>query len=520
MDKKKLITICSIIVIIIGIVIALLIGNKKTITYKISFKTDGGSSVESQTVIEGEKAIKPVDPIKEGYEFVEWMNQDKTYDFDNEVTSNLTLIAKWNKIEGKLETFVVKFDTDGGTAISNQIVTKGNKVQKPMDPVKKGYIFKEWILNNKTYDFTTIIDADIELKAKWEEEQEQKHTVTFKDGNTIIKTVTLEENKTVEKPKNPTKSGYKFVKWQLEGKDYNFSTRVTKNITLKAVWEKIVTYTVKFDTAGGSSISSKTVEENKTVAKPTNPTKSGYVFVKWQLEGKDYNFSTRVTKNITLKAVWEKIVTYTVKFDTAGGSSISSKTVEENKTVAKPTNPTKSGYVFVKWQLEGKDYNFSTKVTKNITLKAVWRELKKYTVTFKDGDKTISTKTVNEGTKVTKPTNPTKTGYTFSGWLLNGKSYDFSKTVTGNITLTASWKQKSYTVTVTLVDSETNPARKLVVKQGTTVINDAKAIKTTDGVVLDNSAPFTINTTVVNKLGSSVKVVLKDGTEVTATLIK
>ena len=452
MDKKKLITICSIIVIIIGIVIALLIGNKKTITYKISFKTDGGSSVESQTVIEGEKAIKPVDPIKEGYEFVEWMNQDKTYDFDNEVTSNLTLIAKWNKIEGKLETFVVKFDTDGGTAISNQIVTKGNKVQKPMDPVKKGYIFKEWILNNKTYDFTTIIDADIELKAKWEEEQEQKHTVTFKDGNTIIKTVTLEENKTVEKPKNPTKSGYKFVKWQLEGKDYNFSTRVTKNITLKAVWEKIVTYTVKFDTAGGSSISSKTVEENKTVAKPTNPTKSGYVFVKWQLEGKDYNFSTKVTKNITLKAVW--------------------------------------------------------------------RELKKYTVTFKDGDKTISTKTVNEGTKVTKPTNPTKTGYTFSGWLLNGKSYDFSKTVTGNITLTASWKQKSYTVTVTLVDSETNPARKLVVKQGTTVINDAKAIKTTDGVVLDNSAPFTINTTVVNKLGSSVKVVLKDGTEVTATLIK
>ena len=66
--------------------------------------------------------------------------------------------------------------------------------------------------------------------------------------------------------------------------------------------------------------------------------------------------------------------TYTVTFDTDGGSSITSKTVSEGKTISKPADPTKEGFIFVSWQLNGKDYNFSSSITSNITLKAVWRE--------------------------------------------------------------------------------------------------------------------------------------------------
>lgn len=64
-------------------------------------------------------------------------------------------------------------------------------------------------------------------------------------------------------------------------------------------------------------------------------------------------------------------------------------------------------------------------------------------VTFKDGETTLSTQEVSSGNKVTKPTDPTKAGYTFVKWQLDGSDYDFSSAVTGNITLNAVWAYKS-----------------------------------------------------------------------------
>lgn len=70
-------------------------------------------------------------------------------------------------------------------------------------------------------------------------------------------------------------------------------------------------YTITFDTDGGTSIENQTIEEGKTVTKPINPSKKGYTFVKWILDGKDYTFTEKVTSNITLKAVWQENITYT-----------------------------------------------------------------------------------------------------------------------------------------------------------------------------------------------------------------
>lgn len=64
-------------------------------------------------------------------------------------------------------------------------------------------------------------------------------------------------------------------------------------------------------------------------------------------------------------------------------------------------------------------------------------------VTFKDGETTLSTQEVSNGGKATQPTNPTKAGYTFVKWQLDGSDYDFSSAVTGNITLNAVWAYKS-----------------------------------------------------------------------------
>lgn len=63
-------------------------------------------------------------------------------------------------------------------------------------------------------------------------------------------------------------------------------------------------YTVTFNTDGGSTIAPIQVIDGSPVARPADPTKSGYTFVKWQLAGSDYNFSSAVYSNITLNAVW------------------------------------------------------------------------------------------------------------------------------------------------------------------------------------------------------------------------
>lgn len=74
-------------------------------------------------------------------------------------------------------------------------------------------------------------------------------------------------------------------------------------------------------------------------------------------------------------------------------------------------------------------------------------------VTFKDGENTLSTQEVSSGNKATKPADPTKAGYTFVKWQLNGSDYNFSSAVNSNITLNAVWAYKSIE-SVSLNESE------------------------------------------------------------------
>ena len=222
----------------------------------------------------------------------------------------------------KKEEFTVTFDSNGGSSVTSQTVLKDDLVTKPTDPTKEGYIFDNWLLNDEPYDFSRPVTQNITLKASWiEEASVVSYKVSF-DVDGSINIVSVIEGKTVTRPSEPTKDGYKFIGWYNDDKLFDFKTSIYSDITLVAKWEKIdqvsevTKYTVKFDSNGGSSVASQTVNEGNTVSKPTNPTRSGYKFVSWQLNGKDYNFSSKVTKNITLTAKWEKIPdTYTIKFE-------------------------------------------------------------------------------------------------------------------------------------------------------------------------------------------------------------
>ena len=86
--------------------------------------------------------------------------------------------------------------------------------------------------------------------------------------------------------------------------------------------------TVTFDTDGGLPATwSQEVNEGSEVARPTDPTKSGYTFAGWYSDEactRAYDFGTKIYQDTTIYAKWTRnIVNYTVKFDTDGGGTIS-----------------------------------------------------------------------------------------------------------------------------------------------------------------------------------------------------
>ncbi|MCR5781570.1 MAG: InlB B-repeat-containing protein [Clostridia bacterium] len=137
-------------------------------------------------------------------------------------------------------------------------------------------------------------------------------TVTFDtDGGTPVpEQQVLDAGQTATRPpQNPTKTGYTFNYWTLNGEEYDFSTPVTQDITLVAKWTP-KTYKVYFNAMGGSPTPpTQTVPYLGTATEPlTAPTKPGYTFNCWKLDGVNYDFSTPVTKSITLIATWTPII--------------------------------------------------------------------------------------------------------------------------------------------------------------------------------------------------------------------
>ncbi len=67
--------------------------------YTITFDSLGGSQVNSSKIRKSELLTKPEDPIKDGYKFIAWYYNNQEYDFKKPVEDNITLKAKWEKIE-------------------------------------------------------------------------------------------------------------------------------------------------------------------------------------------------------------------------------------------------------------------------------------------------------------------------------------------------------------------------------------------------------------------------------------
>ncbi len=196
--------------------------------------------------------------------------------------------------------------------------------------------------------------------------------VTYKDGDSEYAKQVLPSGTLATRPDAPAATpGYTFGGWnKTDGTAWDYaSDKVTDNITLYAKWAAN-TYTITFDTAGGSEIAPITQEYGTVITAPEAPTREGYTFIGWDKEIP----TTMPAENMTVTAQWE-INQYTITFDTAGGSEIAPITQDYGTAITAPADPTREGYTFMGWDKEIP----TTMPAKNITITAKWKDIEKPT---------------------------------------------------------------------------------------------------------------------------------------------
>ena len=226
---------------------------------------------------------------------------------------------------------------------------------------------------------------------------------------------------------------------KLSGQPMNTGTVINDKTNIPNPNGTPVTVTYDYGERGGI-YAKQIVQTGEKAVKPDDPKVNGLTFGGWYtdedcIDGNEYNFTAPVTKGMTLTAKWTAN-SYTITFDTNGGSAVAPITQDYGTTIKAPAAPTKTGYTFMGWNPALP----AAMPAGDMTIKAQW-SINQYTVTFDtDGGSAVDAQTVAYGEKAKTPADPTKTGYTFAGWELGGNAYDFAASVTEDMTLTAKWK--------------------------------------------------------------------------------
>ena len=218
--------------------------------------------------------------------------------------------------------------------------------------------------------------------------------------------------------------GYGMVVGDYNGQ-WNDIAMTTGSYNLCVVLELELTYhTVTFKDWNGTVLKTQQVEHGKAATAPANPTRTGYTFTGW-----DKAF-TNVTADLVVTAQYSAN-TYTVTFKDWNGTVLKTQQVQYGGAATAPANPTRTGYTFTGWD---KAFN---NVTANLVVTAQY-SANTYTVTFKDWNGTVlKTQQVEYGKAATAPANPTRTGYTFTGW---DKAFT---NVTADLVVTAQYVQNA-----------------------------------------------------------------------------
>ena len=280
-------------------------------TYTVSFDTDGGSEIPSQTVKRNESATLPDEPTKYGYTFAGWYSGSIAWDFDEyKIRKDTVLTAKWT-VGSHTVSFI--FEENGLETSEDRLVNHNATIKKlPTRPTKEGFVFGGWYYygTSDKFDENEPVVEDITLVAKW------ACLVTF-DMNaqgdayveqTAAKQVELGATLYESELGTPERENYKFDGWTYEdGTPWDSARPIEGNITLVAKWLKLCW--VSFNTNGGERIEPYQVLEGTVIREPEIPYHYGHYFTGWyskvdEFTLAEHDFTKPVTSNVKIEAKW------------------------------------------------------------------------------------------------------------------------------------------------------------------------------------------------------------------------
>ena len=278
-------------------------------TYRVTFDSNGGTAVETQTVNENTAATMPNAPTKEGYTFAGWLLGGAAYDFATPITGDIQLVASW-----KGKSYTVSF-TGAESAVADITATYGEKLTGlPAVPEKVG-CSGVWMIGE------TIVTADtvwlyLENKTLTAVYKTNGYFLFFEGTDESIQPLEITHGETLTMlPTIPAKAGYEGV-WMVDGHlltqesiwEYTESKTATATYTPK-------TYFVALDANGGTMSDTQvkvTYGESYSIQAPV-AADAFASFAGWTYEGKAltsdlWNIDA---ENIVLKAEW----TYALSFE-------------------------------------------------------------------------------------------------------------------------------------------------------------------------------------------------------------
>ena len=465
--------------------------SEQTVYYTLTLNANGG---EGSTVYNNIKAnqkfvlenARALGVTRKNYSFVGWARTSYAENASYEdggtvvVNSNITLYAVWKKNSGtqtdtnkeddtpKKVTYTVMFDSNGGTSIDPKTVNSGDRVSEPDAPVKIGNTFAGWYSDSDfytKYNFRNVVGDNITLYAKWNLieysiEYELNGGEWEADYN-VSESFTVEDCFVLPDAEKLSKTGFGFTGWH-EKSDLTDSAILqiqkgtTENKKYYASWEEgVVNYTVRHFKQNISKNGYEEVYDDAQVL--TGKTNSQTEATSLSYEG----FTPEEFSQVEIKAdgtsevsIYYSRNSYTVTFDTNGGSEIPAKSAIYEDCVSEPDIPKKAGCTFGGWYLDSDfyvKYDFGNAVTDNIVLYAKW-DVVEYSIEYElnggnwNSDYTEQTcYTVEDSFVLPDAEKLSKQGYGFTGWheredLSDDAILQIAKGTTGNKKYYASWE--------------------------------------------------------------------------------
>ncbi|MGP1414144.1 MAG: leucine-rich repeat protein [Bacillales bacterium] len=374
-------------------------------------------------------------PIKDNHDFLGWYDQnDIKYDFNNTVTKDLILNAKYQKkniTPTPVEKFKVNYLDSDGNIYKTLEVEKNSKAINIEGKAKTGHHFVRWLEKDSLvpFDFNININKSYTLVPEYEI---NKYQVQFKGegiNNLPDSFIDVPYGTKLSEPNVSlmNKVGHTFLNKYLDQDNNEFifgTTPVTNNLTLTPVFE-INKYTVTWKNYDGSEILVEQVNHGTTPSySKTNPIRPNTAEFNYTFTGWDKELAP-LTGDITYTAQFSEVKNkYSVTWKNYDGTTLKTDLVEyglaPSYTGVIPTKPDTAQY---KYTFTGWNPVISN-VTSDVTYTAQFSEVtRKYNITWKNYDGTILHQSEIEygtiptytGSEPVKPSDGTN-NYGFNGW--------------------------------------------------------------------------------------------------------